>query len=228
MTKIAARAKRLKLGSGTDESAQMGPLHTEKQRDEIESQLADAVARGGRVVAGGQRPAGAEFETGYYFEPTVVVDVPEGARVWTEETFGPLLPIMRVRDLDEAIARANSSEYGLGSSIFTRDMARAQRAIDELEAGLHVGQRRADRPRRAALRRHEAQRLRQRARHRGARLLHGAKVRGHGHLIRCVSGHTVVCAKSVSSADATACLECQDYATRDTRPETAREDCDAC
>ncbi|HEY1293805.1 MAG TPA: aldehyde dehydrogenase family protein [Chloroflexota bacterium] len=133
--KIAARAKRLKLGSGTDESAQMGPLHTEKQRAEIESQLADAVSRGGRVVAGGQRPSGAEFETGWYFEPTVVVDVPEDARVWSEETFGPLLPIMRVRDLDEAISKANSSEYGLGSSIFTRDMNKAQRAIDELEAG---------------------------------------------------------------------------------------------
>jgi succinate-semialdehyde dehydrogenase/glutarate-semialdehyde dehydrogenase len=135
ISRIAARAKRLKLGSGTDESAQMGPLHSEKQRAEIESQLADAVARGGRVVAGGQRPAGAKFESGWYFEPTVVVDVPEGARVWTEETFGPLLPIMRVRDLEEAIARANSSEYGLGSSIFTRDMNKAQRAIDDLEAG---------------------------------------------------------------------------------------------
>jgi succinate-semialdehyde dehydrogenase/glutarate-semialdehyde dehydrogenase len=135
VARIAARAKRLKLGSGTDETAQMGPLHTEKQRAEIESQLADAVARGGRVVAGGQRPPGPEFEQGWYFEPTVVVDVPEGARVWIEETFGPLLPIMRVRDLDEAIGRANSSEYGLGSSIFTRDMNKAQRAIDELEAG---------------------------------------------------------------------------------------------
>ena len=133
--KIAARAKRLKLGSGTDESAQMGPLHTEKQRAEIESQLADAVSRGGRVVAGGQRPSGGDFDKGYYFEPTVVVDVPDGARVWTEETFGPLLPIMRVRDLDEALEKANASEFGLGSSIFTRDMSRAQRAIDELEAG---------------------------------------------------------------------------------------------
>ena len=133
--KIAARAKRLKLGSGTDPSAQMGPLHTEKQRAEIESQLADAVESGGKIVAGGKRPAGEEFSKGYYFEPTVVVDVPEGARVWTEETFGPLLPIMRVKDLDEALARANESEFGLGSSIFTRDMTRAQRAIDELEAG---------------------------------------------------------------------------------------------
>jgi acyl-CoA reductase-like NAD-dependent aldehyde dehydrogenase len=133
--KIAARAKRLKLGSGTDESAQMGPLHSAKQREEIESQLADAVSHGGRVVAGGKRPTGGEFDQGYYFEPTVVVDVPDDARVWTEETFGPLLPIMRVSSLDEAIEKANSSEYGLGSSIFTRDMAKAQRAIDELEAG---------------------------------------------------------------------------------------------
>ncbi len=133
--KVSARAKRLKLGNGTNADAQMGPLHTEKQRAEIESQLEDAVARGGRVVAGGKRPTGDEFSHGYFFEPTVVVDVPEGARVWTEETFGPLLPIMRVRDLDEALSRANSSEYGLGSSIFTRDMGKAQRAIDELEAG---------------------------------------------------------------------------------------------
>src|SRR5205085_958977 len=135
ISRVAARAQRLKLGSGTDASAQMGPLHTEKQRAEIESQLADAVSKGGRVVAGGKRPEGDEFATGYYFEPTVVVDVPEGARVWTEETFGPLLPIMRVKDLDEALERANGSEYGLGSSIFTRDMGKAQRAIDELEAG---------------------------------------------------------------------------------------------
>jgi acyl-CoA reductase-like NAD-dependent aldehyde dehydrogenase len=135
ISRVAARAKRLKLGSGNDPAAQMGPLHTEKQRAEIESQLADAVSRGGKVVAGGQRPSGSEFASGWYFEPTVVVDVPDDARVWTEETFGPLLPIRRVAGLSEAITLANSSEYGLGSSIFTRDMAKAQRAIDELEAG---------------------------------------------------------------------------------------------
>jgi succinate-semialdehyde dehydrogenase/glutarate-semialdehyde dehydrogenase len=135
IARIVARARRLKLGSGTDETAQMGPLHSEKQRAEIESQLEDAVSRGGRVVAGGSRPSGDQFAKGWYFEPTVVVDAPDDARVWTEETFGPLLPIRRVASLDEAIELANSSEYGLGSSIFTRDMARAQRAIDELEAG---------------------------------------------------------------------------------------------
>jgi succinate-semialdehyde dehydrogenase/glutarate-semialdehyde dehydrogenase len=133
--RIAARARRLKLGNGADLQVQMGPLHSANQRAEIESQLADAVQRGGTVVAGGKRPEGEPFRNGYFFEPTVVVDVPEGARVWTEETFGPLLPIMRVKDLDEALEKANGSEFGLGSSIFTRDMARAQRAIDELEAG---------------------------------------------------------------------------------------------
>ena len=133
--KVAARAKRLKLGSGSDPSAQMGPLHTENQRREIEAQLADAVERGGKVVVGGKRPEGEQFQKGYYFEPTVVVDVPDDARVWTEETFGPLLPIARVKDLDEAIEKANSSEFGLGSSIYTRDLSKAQRAIDELEAG---------------------------------------------------------------------------------------------
>jgi succinate-semialdehyde dehydrogenase/glutarate-semialdehyde dehydrogenase len=133
--RIAARAKRLKIGRGTDPAAQMGPLHSEKQRAEIEDQLADAVKKGGKVVAGGKRPEGDAFSQGFFFEPTVVVDVPEGARVWTEETFGPLLPIMRVKDLDEALEKANSSEFGLGSSIFTRNMTSAQRAIDELEAG---------------------------------------------------------------------------------------------
>jgi len=133
--KLVARAKRLKLGSGDDPQAQMGPMHTEGGRRTIEEQLKDAVQRGAKVLSGGKRPEGEQFEKGYYFEPTILVDVPEDARVWQEETFGPLLPIMKVKDLDEAIRKANDSEFGLGSSIFTRDMSKAQRAIDELDAG---------------------------------------------------------------------------------------------
>jgi acyl-CoA reductase-like NAD-dependent aldehyde dehydrogenase len=133
--RVVARAKRLKLGAGMDPQTQMGPLHTAGGREEIESQLADAVERGGKVLSGGKRPEGEQFSKGYYFEPTVVSDVPDDARVWTEETFGPLLPIGRVKSLDEAIEKANSSEFGLGSSIFTRDMSKAQRAINELDAG---------------------------------------------------------------------------------------------
>ena len=133
--KLVARAGRLKLGSGNDPQAQMGPMHTEGGRRTIEEQLKDAVDRGAKVLTGGKRPDGEQFRKGTYFEPTILVDVPEDARVWKEETFGPLLPIMKVKDLDEAIRKANDSEFGLGSSIFTRDMSKAQRAIDELDAG---------------------------------------------------------------------------------------------
>jgi succinate-semialdehyde dehydrogenase/glutarate-semialdehyde dehydrogenase len=133
--KVVARASRLKLGAGTDAEVQMGPLHTQGGVRDMEQFVQDAVERGGTVAIGGKRPAGEQFQKGSFFEPTVVVDVPEGARVWKEEVFGPVLPIMRVQNLDEAIAKANSSEFGLGSSIFTRDMNAARRAIDELEAG---------------------------------------------------------------------------------------------
>jgi len=133
--KIAGRAKRLKVGPGTDTASQMGPMHTEAGRAGIEGQLKDALDRGGKVVAGGGRPQGEGFDQGWYMEPTVIVDVPEDARVWKEETFGPLLPVMVVKDLEEALRRANDTEYGLGSSIFTKDFGKAQRAIDEIQAG---------------------------------------------------------------------------------------------
>jgi len=87
------------------------------------------------VTAGGHRLRGEPFDRGFFFEPTIITDVPEDARVWREETFGPLLPIARVKDLDEALARANDSEFGLGSSIFTRDLKRTQQGIDRLDAG---------------------------------------------------------------------------------------------
>ncbi|MFN0073587.1 MAG: aldehyde dehydrogenase family protein [Chloroflexota bacterium] len=104
-------------------------------RAEIEAFVADALGRGARVLTGGARPEGPEFRTGYYYLPTLLADVPAGARVWSEETFGPVLPIARVKNLDEAIARANDSIFGLGSSVWTRDIARARQAMERLEAG---------------------------------------------------------------------------------------------
>src|SRR5919108_2074068 len=134
--KIADRAaKEWPVGDGFKEGVKMGPLHTERQRAEVEAQVADAVKRGAKVLAGGKRPEGAEFERGWFMEATVLTDVPEDSRMATEEVFGPALPIFVVNDLDEAIAKANASVYGLGSSIFTKDLAKARKAAELLDAG---------------------------------------------------------------------------------------------
>src|SRR4051812_45483278 len=127
---VAAKAKRLRLGVGDDPDAQMGPMHTEKQRAIMERQIAES---GGEIVAGGGRPDG--LEHGWFHEPTVVVEPGKDSPMAMEEVFGPALPIWRVRDLDEALELANSSPFGLGSSVWTSSLNRAERAAAEIDAG---------------------------------------------------------------------------------------------
>lgn len=114
----------------------MGPLHAAFQLEEVEAQLQDAVAKGARVLVGGKRPLSPTLANGHYFEPAVVVDVPADSRLVTEEVFGPVLPVFRVHTLEEAIAQANNTAYGLGSSIWTNNMAWANKAIREINAGV--------------------------------------------------------------------------------------------
>ncbi len=135
MEKLVARASKLKPGNGLDKDSRMGPMHSETQRAEVEAQIKDAVDRGAKVIFGGGRPKGDVYEKGWFIEPTIVADVPDGSRMWTEEVFGPALPVRKVKDLDEALKLANDTPFGLGSSIWTANMAAAHRAVLELEAG---------------------------------------------------------------------------------------------
>ncbi|HWP28328.1 MAG TPA: aldehyde dehydrogenase family protein [Chloroflexota bacterium] len=135
MERFLPRVQRLKVGNGLNPDVRTGPLHTAKQRQEVEAMVEEAVAAGAKVLVGGRRPEGEEYARGHFYLPTVLVDVPHDARIVQEECFGPALPVFRVKDLEEAITLANSSKYGLGSSIWTRDLAKAREAAERIEAG---------------------------------------------------------------------------------------------
>jgi acyl-CoA reductase-like NAD-dependent aldehyde dehydrogenase len=110
----------------------IGPLHTAEGRTEILEQLQDALDGGGELVLGGGEHDG----PGYFVQPTIVANPAQDARVAREETFGPLLPVWRVSSLDEAIERANDTEYGLGASVWTNDIRIINRVANEVEAGM--------------------------------------------------------------------------------------------
>jgi succinate-semialdehyde dehydrogenase / glutarate-semialdehyde dehydrogenase len=130
--KLADKMGAMKVGRGTEEGVQVGPLIDDNQRGKVADLVEDALAHGAKAVVGGHARDGA----GYFFDPTVLTDVPEDAKLLHEEIFGPVAPVKGFVDEDEAIAAANDTEYGLVAYVYTNNLKRALRVVERLETGM--------------------------------------------------------------------------------------------
>jgi succinate-semialdehyde dehydrogenase/glutarate-semialdehyde dehydrogenase len=122
----------LKVGDPMDETTDIGPLATADLLETLEEQVRESVAQGARILTGGERM----IREGNYFAPTVLTDIPANSPAYIEELFGPVAPLFRARDIDEAIRLANDTTFGLAASAWTNDDDERDRLIDEIEAGL--------------------------------------------------------------------------------------------
>jgi succinate-semialdehyde dehydrogenase / glutarate-semialdehyde dehydrogenase len=130
--KLGARMRALKVGRGTQDGVQVGPLIDDVQRDKVAELVEDARSRGANAIVGGTRVDGA----GYFYAPTVLADVPDDARLLGEEIFGPVAPVTTFDSEEQAVEWANRTEYGLVAYVYTRDIKRALRVIEGLETGM--------------------------------------------------------------------------------------------
>jgi succinate-semialdehyde dehydrogenase/glutarate-semialdehyde dehydrogenase len=130
--RLAGRMGALRVGRGTDEGVQVGPLITRTARETVDSLVTDATDRGAQVLTGGSALDG----PGWFYEPTVLAGVPDDARLLEEEIFGPVAPITTFGTDEEALAAANATEFGLVAYAYTRDLARAVHVAEALETGM--------------------------------------------------------------------------------------------
>ena len=122
----------VRVGDPRDEATQIGPIATESVRDGLAKQVADSIAAGARALVGGST----EGMAGFFYPPTVLVDIPDGAPASREELFGPVASVFRVPDVEAALVKANDTPFGLGASVWTRDPALATQCIEGLDAGM--------------------------------------------------------------------------------------------
>ena len=132
LTRFTDYAKSLKLGDGLEKGIGMGPLANARRIDAMDSFVNDAKARGGKIATGGQRRG----NQGYFYEPTVITDVPDDSKIMTQEPFGPLAPVVRFKTFDEVVERANSLPYGLAAYAFTGSAQTANMIGDALQSGM--------------------------------------------------------------------------------------------
>jgi acyl-CoA reductase-like NAD-dependent aldehyde dehydrogenase len=130
---LVDRVRRLRLGPGIEPTTDVGPMIGESYRAKVEDHITDAIAKGAKILVGGQRPSG--IKKGFYLEPTVLIDVDHTMKIMREETFGPTLPIMAYDTFDEAIALANDTEYGLGACLYSNDARKVRRFYEHVQAG---------------------------------------------------------------------------------------------
>jgi succinate-semialdehyde dehydrogenase / glutarate-semialdehyde dehydrogenase len=130
--KLAERMGQMKVGRGTEDDVQVGPLIDDDQRSKVAELVEDAVGKGAKAIVGGDTLDGA----GYFYEPTVLGDVPPEARLLKEEIFGPVAPVAGFQSEEDAVAAANDTEYGLVAYVYTSDVKRALRVCEALETGM--------------------------------------------------------------------------------------------
>jgi acyl-CoA reductase-like NAD-dependent aldehyde dehydrogenase len=132
---LAKKAGKIKVGNGLSPGTQMGPLNNPEQLRKIEKIVKEAKDDGASIVCGGSRYSDKERKTGFFFKPTIITDIDDNSQLVREEQFGPVVPVLTYRTLDEAIERANSTEYGLGGSVWTENVKKGLEVSKRLNCG---------------------------------------------------------------------------------------------
>jgi acyl-CoA reductase-like NAD-dependent aldehyde dehydrogenase len=137
INKLRQRVEALTVGNGLGSKIDIGPMNNAEQREKISRRIEETRDnKEGTILTGGHSLKGTVYEKGYFYRPTLVTNVLPGSGLVTDEIFGPVLPVMTVPDLDTAIREANNSRFGLGASVWTKDLSTTRRVFNEVKAGI--------------------------------------------------------------------------------------------